>query len=426
MEIDARWLSRAWWRAVTHVRDAAPLPDGMVRHAVNPSLGAHLRPSWAQTVGPCRQATVLLDAGVYWGNVRKAFILCLLASLAGCDNTSAPPASGFAGLGAAAEGFTQVQPGAGIRLPEDHGAHPDYRIEWWYVTANLTDEQGKRWGAQWTLFRQALTPQSAEQAADGWQSEQVWLGHAALTQADGHLHADRLARGGVGQAGVTIEPFEAWIDHWAIRGEANQRLSPLQVSASGEGFSYQLQLKSELPMVLQGEEGYSRKSEGDQASWYMSQPFYQVQGDIQWQGQTHRVTGQAWLDREWSSQPLAADQQGWDWFSLHMDSGDKLMLFRLRSDDDSHYYSGTWITAAGDATPLRPEQISMQPLNQVKVAQREVPTRWRLLVPSQQLDITTQALNDQAWMGTGIPYWEGPVEFSGSHQGLGYLEMTGY
>lgn len=366
-----------------------------------------------------------LDAWLRAHN-KGGLIASLLLALSGCNDTPAPSNSGFAGLGEASEGFTQVEPGYRITLPEDHGAHPDYRIEWWYVTANLTDEQGKSWGAQWTLFRQALAAQTSEQAEAGWQSEQVWLGHAALTHADGHLHADRLARGGVGQAGVRLEPFEAWIDHWAIRGQANQRLSPLQVSASGEGFSYQLQLAAQQPMVLQGEDGYSRKSDSDQASWYMSQPFYQVQGQIQWQGQTHQVSGQGWLDREWSSQPLAANQQGWDWFSLHLDDGNKLMLFRLRSADDSHYYSGTWISADGSATPLGPEQISMQPLNRVSVAQRSLPTRWRLQVPSQQLDITTQALNDQAWMGTAIPYWEGPVRFSGSHQGQGYLEMTGY
>lgn len=349
----------------------------------------------------------------------------LCAALTGCDNTP-PVSSGFAGLGEVSEGFTQVEPGATVVLPQDHAAHPDYRIEWWYVTANLVDEQGKSWGVQWTLFRQALTAQTPQQAEAGWASEQVWLGHAALTHAGGHQHADRLARGGVGQAGVTLEPFEAWIDDWSLRGQANASFSPMQVNARGEGFSYQLQLASERAMVLQGEGGYSRKSDSDQASWYMSQPFYQVQGEIQWQGQTHAVSGQAWLDREWSSQPLAADQQGWDWFSLHLDDGHKLMLFRLRSDDGGHYYSGTWITAGGETTPLRPEQISMQPLNSVSVAERKLPTRWRLQVPSQQLDITTQALNDQAWMGTGIPYWEGPVRFSGSHQGEGYLEMTGY
>lgn len=358
----------------------------------------------------------------------KGHLLCLLASLllVACEPTPAPEMRGFAGLGEASEGFAAVVSGRELRFPEDHAAHPDYRIEWWYVTANLVDQQGKDWGVQWTLFRQALQPQTAEQAEAGWNSAQVWLGHAALTHAGGHRHADRLARGGVGHAGVRLQPFAAWIDDWQLQGQANQRLSPLQVEANGEDFSYRLQLDSDQPLVLQGERGFSRKSAAGQASWYYSQPFYRVTGEITWQGQQHQVEGQAWLDREWSSQPLAADQQGWDWFSLHLDDGNKLMLFRLRSATGAHYYSGTWIEANGQTTPLSPEQIRMTPEGNTRVAGRNLPTRWHLQVPSQGLDIRTRALNEQAWMDTGISYWEGPVRAQGSHSGVGYLEMTGY
>ncbi|TVP93357.1 MAG: iron ABC transporter permease [Pseudomonadaceae bacterium] len=359
---------------------------------------------------------------------RRCITLLLVALLAGCERseqTSAEPA-GFAGLGAAAEDFAEVVPGQPLRFPEDHGPHPQYRIEWWYLTANLTDADGKDWGIQWTLFRQAMTPQDLEAAADGWNSTQVWLAHAAVTHADGHRHADRLARGGVGHAGVTSEPFRAWIDDWTLHGSGNERLSPLQLSAGGDDFGYELQFESPLPMVPQGEQGYSVKSEAGQASWYLSQPFYQVSGEIEWGGERFAVQGQGWLDREWSSQPLAADQQGWDWFSLHLDSGEKLMLFRLRHYDGGHYYSGTWISAEGTPTPLRPEQISMQPLNRVRVAGRQLATQWQLDVPDHGLAVSTEALNPQSWMATGIEYWEGPIRFSGSHSGVGYLEMTGY
>lgn len=349
-----------------------------------------------------------------------------LVILAGCDSPQPAAPVGFAGLGSEAEGFSAVTRGESLRFPADFAAHPGYRIEWWYVTANLTDESGKQWGAQWTLFRQALAPQTEEQAQDGWQSAQVWLGHAALTHAAGHRHADRLGRGGTGQAGVRAAPFQAWIDDWSLAGNVDGRLSPLQVRAAGDGFSYELSLQAEGPLVLHGEGGFSRKSERGQASWYYSQPFYQVDGEIQWQGQRHQVSGRAWLDREWSSQPLAADQQGWDWFSLHLADGNKVMLFRLRSDDGSHFHSGTWINPDGTAEPLDEEAVGMAALQQSKVAGRTLPTRWRLRVPGRGLDIEVRALNEQAWMGTGIPYWEGPISVTGSHTGVGYLEMTGY
>jgi|TARA_R110000850_G_scaffold141244_2_gene263051 predicted secreted hydrolase len=357
---------------------------------------------------------------------RKWLLVLLAAVLVGCEDAKTTAPTGFAGLGTEAQGFSQVVHGKPLQFPADLAAHPDYRIEWWYVTANLTDEQGKEWGVQWTLFRQAMAAQDAEQALDGWRSAQVWLGHAALSHAGGHLHDDRLARGGIGQAGVQLDPFRAWIDEWSLSGDVGPAFSPLRVAAAGEGFSYDLDMQAERPLVLHGDRGFSRKSDRGQASWYYSQPFFEVVGEIQWQGEQHRVTGKAWLDREWSSQPLAADQKGWDWFSLHLGDGSKLMLFRLRSDDGSHFHSGTWITSDGTAEPLDQDQISMTPLHESSVAGRKLPTRWRLQVPDKQLDVQAQALNEQTWMGTGIPYWEGPISVSGSHPGVGYLEMTGY
>ena len=352
--------------------------------------------------------------------------LAACALLVACEQPPPAEPAGFAGLGDSGEGFAEVRPGTELRFPADHGAHPDYRIEWWYLTANLEDAEGRDWGIQWTLFRQALRPQDQAGAEDGWHSQQVWLGHAAVTNADSHAYAERLARGGVGHAGVTPEPFAAWIDDWQLQGEGNERLSPLSLEASGDDFAYRLRFTSDLPMVPQGQQGYSVKSTAGQASMYVSQPFYQVRGEIDWQGETFNVSGQGWLDREWSSQPLAADQDGWDWFSLHLDSGEKLMLFRLRHSDGEHYYSGTWIQSDGQPQPLQPEQISMQPLRTSRVAGQDTPTSWQLQVPDIGLEVTTDAINPQSWMGTQIAYWEGPIRFSGSHTGVGYLEMTGY
>ena len=356
--------------------------------------------------------------------MRTRFVLLLpLAALLLACSQDDPPASGFAGLGAQVEGFAQVEPNPQLRFPEDLGSHPNYRIEWWYVTANLTDEQGDEWGVQWTLFRQALEPDNNED--QGWQTPQLWLGHAGLTSRQGHWQSERLARGGVGQAGVEAQPFKAWIDHWLFASK-NKDFSPLKLSASGDDFAYQLTLETQQPLVLQGEAGYSRKSDQGQASYYYSQPFFAVSGQVQVGDQSLKVTGQGWMDREWSSQPLAENQEGWDWFSLHLDSGEKLMVFQLRDQQGPNFHSGTWITAQGDTTPLQPEQIQLEPLNQTQVAGRRLPTRWQIIIPDKNLKITTQALNPQAFMDTSIPYWEGPVHFEGSHEGRGFLEMTGY
>lgn len=326
-------------------------------------------------------------------------------------------AQGFAGLGTDAGGFAVPQPETVLQFPADHGAHPAFRIEWWYLTANLTGPDGAPLGLQWTLFRSALAPGEAA----GWASPQLWMGHAAVTTATTHHVAERLARGGIGQAGVQAAPFAAWIDDWAMQGPG---LDNLRLTASGSDFAYDVQLTARGPLVLHGQQGYSVKSAAGQASHYYSQPFYEVSGTIRLPDGEIPVTGTAWLDREWSSQPLAADQTGWDWFSLSFDTGDKLMGFVLRGGRD--YTSATWISADGQATALPDGAFSAAPLARHAVAGREVPVRWRVQLPGRGVDVTVAALNPGAWMATSVPYWEGPITLEGSHTGKGYLEMTGY
>lgn len=345
------------------------------------------------------------------------------------DNSAS--AQGFAGLGMSGEGFASVTPGKVFAFPGDHGPHPDYRIEWWYVTANLVDKSGAVYGAQWTLFRQATSHQQIRAGAqpEGWSNPQVWMGHAAITGANIHRYSETFARGGVGQAGVEAKPFRAWIDSWQMRGLDPLRdadIAPLALNASGADFSYALRLDADRPLVLQGDGGYSRKSERGQASYYFSQPYFKVTGSITIDDRPVDVSGVAWMDREWSSQPLASDQTGWDWFSLHLNGGEKLMLFRLRQRDGRHYASGNWIEPNGRSVEIAATDIKMTPTASTAIGQRKVPTAWSIAIASRGLRIDTVPLNAMSWMGTSFPYWEGPINFAGSHAGLGYLEMTGY
>ena len=344
---------------------------------------------------------------------------CALALIFMLSDPGAGFAQGFAGLGTDAEGFSVPQAGKRFDFPRDHGAHADYRIEWWYVTANLTGPDGADYGLQWTLFRSALAPGDAED----WESPQIWFGHAAVTSASTHLAAERFARGGIGQAGVTAAPFAAWIDDWRMEGDSFDRL---RLSASGTGFAYDIAMHAQGPLVFHGDRGYSVKSAKGQASYYYSQPFFAVEGTLLLPQGEVPVRGTAWLDREWSSQPLAQDQAGWDWFSLSFDSGAKLMGFSLRDTAGGSFTSATWIGADGTATPYGDGALVATPLETSWVEGRDIPTRWRLTLAERALDVTVGALNAQAWMDLRIPYWEGPVRVTGSHPGKGYLEMTGY
>lgn len=328
-------------------------------------------------------------------------------------------AQGFGGLGADAPGFDIPKPGTPILFPKDHGAHPAFRTEWWYLTANLAGADGASYGVQWTLFRHGLEAGKGE----GWDDRNIFMAHAAATSASEHLFAQDIARGGVGQAGVETAPFKAWIDDWSFEA-LDDAFTRARVSARDPRFSYALTLAGGGPFVLQGDKGFSRKAETGQASHYYSQPFFSVEGTLTLHGRDVKVTGRAWMDREWSSQPLAPDQKGWDWFSLHLAGGEKLMLFRLRGA--RAYFSGNWIAADGTTHLLAADDIALEPLAQTTIGERRTPTRWRVQVKSRGLDIETTPLNPQSWNGGTSSYWEGPISFSGSQKGDGYLEMTGY
>ncbi|MEP2639399.1 lipocalin-like domain-containing protein [Roseobacter sp.] len=328
-------------------------------------------------------------------------------------------AQSFAGLGGDADGFALPERGYQFSFPADHGAHPAYRIEWWYLTANLRAADGTEYGLQWTLFRSALEPHERP----GWDSPQLWLAHAAVTTPQAHYVAERRARGGIGQAGVVADPFEAWIDDWQMSGAD---MHQMQLTARGAEFAYDMQLEAQGPLVFHGDAGYSQKSASGRASYYYAQPFFDISGVLTLPEGPVQVTGQAWLDREWASQPLGASQVSWDWFSMVFDSGDRLMGFTLRDSEGPDFTAASWIEPDGTTTAFPDGAFYAQPVQTSAVAGRDIPTRWRAVLPEKGVDVSVQAINPRAWMGTSIPYWEGPVRLSGSHTGRGYLEMTGY
>lgn len=377
----------------------------------------------------------------------------LLASallLAGCGEAPPPPSAGFAGLGESAEGYTQARPGTPLRFPEDHGAHPDYRIEWWYLTANLEDESGEPLGLQWTLFRQALsppdeTPPGERPEPTPWAADQLWMAHLAVSRGERHAVAERFARShsadpAGGQAGAVAHPFRAWLDDWELvtrvedpDADTFERLTLSAFDGEGEERAgYRLDLTAEGPLVLHGDAGFSQKSADGQGSMYVSQPFWRVEGEVVLAGETHAISGRGWLDREWSSQLLGPEQAGWDWFSLHLDDGHRLMAFQLRGGGEAggDYRAGTWISPEGEPRALAPDELAFTPLATSAVAGREVPTRWRLEVPAAELDLIVEAPHAERWMDTAVPYWEGEVDAfdrdSDRRLGIGYLEMTGY
>ena len=329
-----------------------------------------------------------------------------------------------------ADGFSNVIPDREFIFPNDHYPHESFKIEWWYFTANLADEAGNEYGVHWTLFRQAM---DALPNQGGWQSNQTWMAHTAISTPDSFTFAERFARGGVGQAGVQYagnqSRFEAWIDDWTWIGQTHSPF-PGTLSASAEDKHFVLDLSASERWILQGESGFSQKSQFGQASYYYSQPFVNVTGRLWKGGKSVSISGKGWLDREWSSQPLADDQPGWDWISLHLHDGSALMVYRLRHRDTAPFLSGTWVDSTGFKVSLKPEDITLVPLRFDTIAagseEKALPLAWSLVIPGLAIDLIVSAVRQDSWLDTAFPYWEGPVAVTGSQTGLGYLELTGY
>lgn len=364
-----------------------------------------------------------------------SLLFALGIALSACDHSpDAAPASDFAVLAQAAEGYRQAEKGLALSFPRDHGSHPDFRIEWWYLTANLQDARGRPFGAQWTLFRTAMGPPDELASPDEQQIHQVFMAHFALTWPDGHEAFQRYARGGPAdesRAGVTASPFSAWLDDWSLTSATSQWL-PLEARARQDGYMLSLVLESDQPPVLQGDNGFSQKHPNGGGSFYYSQPFLQATGELTIEGERIPVVGQAWLDHEWSSQFLQKDQAGWDWFALHLDSGEKLMLFRLRGQGGGSrgdFQHGVLIKPDGTTNPLDPSRIGFNVLATEEIAGRTLPLKWRIELPEVNRSLQVEALHPDQWMNVDFPYWEGFVLVSSENPGnagVGFLELTGY
>jgi predicted secreted hydrolase len=321
-----------------------------------------------------------------------------------------------------------------FHFPADHGPHPEFRTEWWYYTGNLATAAGRRFGFQLTFFRSALAPESPKRAS-AWATRQAWLAHFTVSDVEGQqFHSfERWSRGAVGLAGAQAAPFRVWVKDWTAAGAP---VFPMHLTAAEGDVAIDLLLQQGKPPVLQGERGLSRKSArpGD-ASYYDSLTRMPTAGSVRLGGERFAVTGDSWMDREWSTSSLAADQVGWDWFALQLADGSDLMLYRLRRRDGSvdPASSGTVIGPDGTSRPLGVGDFQAESSGEWRSPRggARYPARWRVRVPGEGLDLDVRPRLADQELDVSIRYWEGAVEITGSRRGRpvrgsGYVELTGY
>lgn len=331
-------------------------------------------------------------------------------------------------LNDAPETFRQVSGPRPFSFPEDHAAHPGYRNEWWYFTGNLNGPDGRPWGFQFTLFRFELD--HAPRPDSAWSAEAVWMAHLALSDVDGQVfhQAERFARGALGLAGATRDRW--WLRDWEVRRKGDR----FELRARADGFGLDLALEAIRPIVRQGDAGYSRKGpQPGNASHYYSITRLESSGTIRVADREWPVEGLAWLDREWGSSQLADNLDGWDWFSLQLDDGRDIMVYRLRTEDGeaSRFSAGKVVHSDGDSRTLGPEDFTATPQREWRDAEGNAwPVDWTVEIPSEDLALAVEArFDDQRWTGA-VSYWEGAVTVrdarSGEMVGRGYLELSGY
>ena len=324
-------------------------------------------------------------------------------------------------------------------FPRDHGAHPEFKTEWWYLTGNLDDKKGTPYGYELTFFRHGLQPKPT-QPDSAWSIRDIYFAHLAITdvQSRRFIFSEKLSRGALGEAEISQKDMQVRISDWTLLRKSD---STLQMAASDPvtGIGLELSATPLKPLTLQGQKGLSRKSATPgNASHYYSFTRLQTSGQLTIAGKKIPVQGLSWFDHEFSTSALGEDQEGWDWFCLQFDSGDELMLYRMRNPGNRTDLasSGTFIPAKGPTTPLQSADFTIIPLDEWKTASGATyPSGWKISIPSLQITGEVQPLLlDQELRlkrTSNIRYWEGACRFTGTRNGKplsgrGYTELTGY
>jgi predicted secreted hydrolase len=368
-----------------------------------------------------------------------AGLMALAVAALGARAPASPPAGPGTMPGAASDaaGFQRVLPGRAFAFPRDHGPHPDFRHEWWYVTGNLDAANGERFGFELTFFRFALVPPPIPPTPSAWRSSEVYMAHFAISDVAQRRFrfAQKLSRGALGLAGAEAQPLHVWIDDWSLTEPDPAAMRPWQLHAVQPGYEVSLTLAPLGTPVLNGNAGLSMKSANPaDANYYYSIPRVAVHGRLLRGTETLEVQGLAWLDREWGSGGLGANEQGWDWFALQLDDGTALMFYALRDRGGGRdpHSAGTWIESGGATRALADADVAIAATGEWRNREgARYPAGWRIRVPSLALDVSVQPVLADQELKTSPAYWEGAVDASGTRaghavSGRGYVELVGY
>jgi len=345
-------------------------------------------------------------------------------------------ASSLAGL-ASSTGPAHALPARALQFPRDHGAHPDFRTEWWYITGHAR-AGAREFGFQLTFFRSRVD--ATQSMKSKFAAKQLIFAHAAITDVQGKKlwHDQRIAREGFDIASASQQGMALKLRDWSLQSRGGKHSARLPAT----DFALNLQFTDTQAVLLQGNQGLSRKGpEEKQASYYYSQPQLAASGSLQIKGQTFEVTGKAWLDHEWSEELMHPSAIGWDWIGMNLDDGSALTAFRLRDKDGTAVWDGGSFrsapslakTSGGALYIFSRGEVIFKPTRSWKspLTQTTYPVEWLVRTPADIYTVRAVIDNQEldSRQSTGAIYWEGLSELwssNGKRVGSGYLEMTGY
>ncbi len=372
------------------------------------------------------------------------FILLSVISLSGCKDKINSERDKSINLSKAMgevkdENFEKAIDKREFKFPNDHGPHPGFRTEWWYFTGNLISPDNKKFGYQFTIFRTSLSS-IINSGISEWSSDQIYMAHFTVTDIsnDKFYFDERFSRDGNELAGAQPVPLKVWLEDWQIIESESRTafdLPVINVKAKTDKAEINFVLESTKPVVLQGDEGLSKKgSQPGNASYYYSYTNLKTEGKIKIEENEFNVIGNSWMDREWSTSALSEDQKGWDWFALQFEDSTELMYYQLRKKDDTPdiFSNGVLVEKNGSYRQIKKDEFELRVKDNWKSSSGVIyPSEWELKIPSENIDLKIiPAVKDQL-LNVSIKYWEGSVKIEGTKNnskitGRGYAELTGY
>ena len=339
------------------------------------------------------------------------------------------------------DGFHIPYKGYEFSFPRDHGAHSNYKVEWWYITGHLHHDGKRRFGFQATFFRFARPADVKRNGISAFEDSALHMAHMGISdlKTNKHIHQERLNREGW-DAKASETHMEMTNGNWSLKQTLPPKAFEMKLNGSIRSeANFTLTLTPLKDLTFFGDKGVSIKGkEASAKSFYLTFTRLGVEGQLRFSGEDYKVNGQAWMDHEISSSQLDDSQVGWNWTSIQFHDNTELMLYLLRKDDQSFDEASRLylIIENGELKTYAQPDFSWKTLRtwHSQKTDAHYPIEYQLKIKKGESwqTITVKPTFDKQEMAGRIGnthYWEGAgtvYDEEGNEIGYSYTELTGF